>query len=254
MPAGERLQRGVVLERALPAALPAYATPFPHAQFVLLAAEAAPDTLSALPFVRDVAMDAARRDAAATYDALYADLAPYRIAATRLAGSPVLARDASPWRLLPFVFVQACVDGRYRLSFVFHVEGPDWVGRYHAHLRPAWPAAAFARGDATLRAELRAALADAAVELRALIERAHRDALRPDGRQALIGSLHLVGHRAGGIASPERFVVRADLVEDDATSVLFRLAGDPTAPAASGGLLFGVHRLRKDQLHTFEAL
>jgi hypothetical protein len=43
----------------------------------------------------------------------------------------------------------------------------------------------------------------------------------------------------------------AELIEEDDNQVLVRIDGDPSQAASAGGLFFGVHRLRKDQLHTF---
>jgi hypothetical protein len=46
----------------------------------------------------------------------------------------------------------------------------------------------------------------------------------------------------------------AELIEEDDEQVLVRIDGDPSKPASAGGLFFGVHRLRKDQLHTFRPI
>jgi hypothetical protein len=42
----------------------------------------------------------------------------------------------------PFVFAQHCYDERFRLSLVFHVDGPStgWIGRYTYHLPTSFPA------------------------------------------------------------------------------------------------------------------
>ena len=53
--------------------------------------------------------------------------------------------------------------------------------------------------------------------------------------------------------SPNLMVVRgAEVIEESADTVLVRMPGDVSHAAALGGLFFGVHLLRKDQLHTFK--
>lgn len=39
--------------------------------------------------------------------------------------------------------------------------------------------------------------------------------------------------------------------EDGADLVIVRVAGDVSMSGSTGGLLYGVHYLRKDRLHTF---
>lgn len=70
--------------------------------------------------------------------------------------------------------------------------------------------------------------------------------------RAEVGSLHLVGGRASGLLSPTLVKAKdAEVIEETAERVIVRLPGFMGLPGTSGGLFFGVHVLRKDQLHTF---
>jgi hypothetical protein len=70
-----------------------------------------------------------------------------------------------------------------------------------------------------------------------------------------VGSLHLVGGKAAGLLSPMIVISKAaDVIEETTDYVIVRMPGDMSNPGTMGGLFFGVHYLRKDQLHTFKKL
>ena len=96
-------------------------------------------------------------------------------------------------------------------------------------------------------------IGEGCIQLRQLVERGGRGELRSNGVRVDVGSLHLVGERSGGWLSPNLVIARdGELIEEDEEHVLVRLDGDPSQPVTAGGLFFGVHSLRKDQLHTFK--
>jgi hypothetical protein len=87
--------------------------------------------------------------------------------------------------------------------------------------------------------------------LRQLVERGARGELTSRQARVEVGSLHLVGGRAAGLVSPTLLRVKdAELIEETGEMVLLRLPGDMSHAGTLGGLFFGVHLLRKNQLHT----
>jgi hypothetical protein len=279
LPLGPRAAQGFTVVRSLPQALPEGAEPLAARQLVLLvppsgarsAAQAVTGLLIPVPFVSDAifgAADAIGRDEARARKAQQFDgVDPHAAVLAALRASPVLTVREAPLptatgatiappglTLQPFAFVQGCDDGRFRLALVAHLQDGDWVGRYTVHLGLTLSQAEFAEPDPAVRAALREAMAEAAVPLRNLLERAVRGELRPSGRLATVGSLHLHGNSPPStFISPTSLLERdADLIDEIPDHIVVRLAGDMTQNAAIGGLVFGVHWLRKDQLHTFE--
>jgi hypothetical protein len=60
---------------------------------------------------------------------------------------------------------------------------------------------------------------------------------------------------AAGLVSPMIVISRdAEVIQDSIDTVVVRMSGDMSNPGTSGGLFFGVHYFRKDQLHTFKKL
>lgn len=256
MPAAD-WQRGLRLRSELPpSGLPAHAVPILHAQFVLLPAESplgkAVDLLMPVPFVVDAVTDQINTARAKDLDKAQADLDPVGLVRQQLtlAGAPPLRADGLDTYV--FAFAQECVDDRYRFALVAHLRTAAWNGRYMVHLPQSLPAAAFKRGDATTLAQLRLGMTEAAAALTQLLQRATRGELQPSGTRVDIGSLHLVGGKASGVISPTLIKARdIDLIEETSTTVLVRIAGDAQQAASAGGLLFGVHLLPRDQLHTY---
>ncbi len=243
---------GVRLQRSLPAVLPGGAQVLPKAQLVLLPGESAAGMLVPVPFLAGAIAGAMDRSEAAAEAAQLATVDPYAMAQQAWQGSPLLSEAADALQLQPFAFLQASVDDRYRIAVVNQLTRGDWVGRYTVHLRSTYDSASFHSVTPALLQTLQGEMREASAVLRGLVERAARGELRGGGRRVDVGSLHLVGNKAAGVVSPTLLVARgAELIEEDAGHVLVRIDGDPAQPASAGGLFFGVHRLRKDQLHTF---
>lgn len=252
-PMAEALSQGVRLERSLPKALPEKSSSAPHSQFVLIRSENAAELASPIPFVADIVTSAVHKKDAEAYEAQYARVDPFRIVADVMKGSPVLAKAAGGVPMQPFAFVQECVDARYRISLVGHVESGDHLGRYFIHLADLFTPDEIRKPTPPVLDRMESDLRAAAAQLRTLLERAARRELQPSGVRVDVGSLHLVGGRAIGLVPPTlQHAKNADLIEEGPDHVLVRIDGDPSKAASVGGLMFGVHWLRKDQLHTFE--
>ncbi len=253
----ERLARGVAVVRGLPKALPDKSSAVPNAQFVLLPSESAAQLLVPVPFVGEAVEGVFHASAAESLGKRLASLDPYRQVLTSLQGSQLVKVTTSvapgEMTLQPFVFVQDCADDRYRLTLVAHLQGGDWVGRYLVHLPTTYSQADYAQPTAQVLATMEREIGAGASQLRQLVERGARGQLGPSGMRADVGSLHLVGVRAIGLMSPN--IVRAkdvDVIEEGPEHVIVRIRGDMTLATSAGGLFFGVHLLRKDQLHTFK--
>jgi hypothetical protein len=248
----ELAAQGITLVRALPAQLPDKAVAVPHAQFVLVPNENAAGLLVPVPFVAEAITGVFDRNVAEGLEQRYASIAPYRLALAAMQGSPLFRPAGGALTLKPFVFITECVDDRYRIASVFQLEGSGWIGRYTVHLPTTYPLDAFKQPSAATLATLQTELTEAAAQLRGLVERGARGELGPSAVRAEVGSLHLVGGRSGGLLSPTMVRARnAEVLEETADRVIVRLPGFMGMAGTSGGLFFGVHVLRKDQLHTF---
>lgn len=247
------LRQGITLERALPSTLPDKAAPIPHAQLVLLPTESAAGFLMPIPFVAEAIEGAVNQTAANAYESKWAQIHPFRVALAELQASPLYRATGGAVTVKPFAFVQACADDRYRVALVLHATAGDWTGRYMAHLPSTYSADETARPGPAMVARLSEELKIAAGQLRTVLERAAQGELQTAARKADVGSLQFVCGRSIGLISPNLMVVRgAEVIEESAETVLVRMPGDVSHAAALGGLYFGVHLLRKDQLHTFK--
>ena len=243
---------GIRLQRSLPSVLPGGAQVLPNEQLVLLPGESAAGMLVPVPFLAGAISGAMDRSEAAAQAAQFASIDPHELAQQAWQGSPLLSTAADALLLQPFAFLQASVDDRYRIALVHQLSRGDWLGRYTVHLRSSYDSASFHRVTPALLQTLQTELREGSLVLRGLVERAVRGELRGRQGRVDVGSLHLVGNRAAGVVSPNLVLARgAELIEEDAAHVLVRIDGDPSQPASAGGLFFGVHRLRRDQLHTF---
>jgi hypothetical protein len=248
----ELAAQGISLVRALPGVLPDKAVPVPHAQFVLVPNESAAGLLMPLPFVAGAIGGAMDRSMAEGLEQRYASIAPYRIALAAMQDSPLFRPTGGGLILKPFVFITECVDEQYRIASVFQLEGGGWTGRYTVHLSTTYRLDAFKHPNAAILASLQRELTEAAAQLRLLVERGARGELGPSSARAEIGSLHLVGGKAAGLVSPTLLRVKdAEVIEETGDQVTVRLPGEMSNAGTLGGLFFGVHVLRKDQLHTF---
>lgn len=249
----EAAAQGITLVRELPAVLPDKAVAVPHAQFVLVPNESAAGLLVPVPFVAEAIGGVFDHNLAEGLEQRYASIAPYRIAVDAMQGSTLFRAEGGGLTLKPFVFITECVDDRYRIASVFQLEGGAWTGRYTVHLPTTYPLDAFKQPTAATLASLQQELTEAAMQLRLLVERGARGDLGPTGMRAEVGSLHLVGGRASGLLSPTLVRARdAEVIEETDDRVIVRLPGFMGMAGTGGGLFFGVHILRKDQLHTFK--
>jgi hypothetical protein len=249
----ESLQHGVSVVRSLPAQLPAKSVPIANSQYVLLPAESAAGLLMPIPFVSEAIGAALDHAAAASFDGAFNAIDPAGMATDALRTSPVFRATDGAVTLQPFVVMQECADDRYRLALIYHLSYQDWVGRYTYHLPTTYDSNAFKSPDAGMRDSIQHELRDGAQVLRGVIERGARGELAGHAAKVDIGSLQLVCGKAAGMLNPGIVVSpNADLIDEAADHVLVRLAGDMTQAASVGGLFFGVHYLRMDQLHTFK--
>lgn len=246
---------GIRLQRSLPAVLPGGAQVLPGRQLVLLPGESAAGMLVPVPFLAGAIAGAMDRSEAASEAAQLSGVDPYALAQAAWQGSALSSDSADALVLQPFAFLQACVDDRYRIALVHQLSRGDWVGRYTVHLRSSYDSDSFHRVTPALLLTLQNEMREGSTLLRGLVERAARGELRGSRARVDLGSLHLVGNRAAGLVAPTLVLARnAELIEEDDEMVLVRIDGDPSQPASAGGLFFGVHRLRKDQLHTFRSV
>jgi hypothetical protein len=248
-------QKGVSLQRSLPQVMPDKAVPIPHSQFVLIPSESAAGLLMPIPFVSGAIGAALDRHTAETFEASYGQISLYNIALAEMQASPFFRAAGGALQLQPFAFLTECVDDKYRLALVFLLQGGGWTGRYMYHLPTTYDVAEFKSPSPQLLAAVRAEFVAGAQVLRQLLERAARGQLESRGVKAELGSLHLVGGRAAGLLAPRLVVSKeADVLEETDDYVVVRMPGELANAGATGGLFFGVHYLRKSQLHTFKKL
>lgn len=252
-PAPQLLHGGVVLERSLPAELPAESTPFPASQMVLVSTDSAAGLLLPVPFVTDVVMSAVHQHEARSLGATLKPFDPYQAMVRAMAGSSILSPDGKGVPLRPFAYLVDCSDAQYRLAMVARVDTPQWMGRYMAHLPTTLKHSELQRQDAALAGAVQNEIAQAAVILRSMLERDARGELSNVLYRANVGSYHLACSTISGVLSPKLMLARnAEVVEDSADHIIVRVMGDPSHSGPTGGLLYGMHYLRRDQLHTFE--
>ena len=248
-------QRGVSLQRSLPQVLPEKSVPIPHSQFVLIPNESAAGLLMPIPFVSGAIGAAIDRHTAETFESSYGQISPYNIALAEMQSSPFFRAAGGALQLQPFAFLTECVDDKYRVALVFQLQGGGWTGRYMYHLPTAYDVAEFKAPSPQTLAAVRAEMVTGSQVLRQLLERAARGQLESRGVKAELGSLHLVGGKAAGLVSPTLLVSKdADVLEETADHVVVRMPGELANAGTTGGLFFGVHYLRKSQLHTFKKL
>lgn len=254
-PAPQLLHDGVALERSLPAELPAESTPFPGSQMVLVSTDSAAGLLVPVPFVTDVVLSALHQQQARNFGASLKALDPYGSMQQAMAGSPLLSSNGKGQALRPLAYLVDCSDNQYRLAMVARIDTPHWMGRYMAHLPTTLPRAALQDGGAALAGAVQQDMAQAARQLRGMLERDARGELSQVLYRADVGSYNLACSTITGVLSPKLLLARnAEVVEDAADHIIVRVAGDPALSGATGGLLYGMHYLRKDQLHTLHRL
>lgn len=184
------------------------------------------------------------------------DPTPIAVDAVARAGMPSKGA-ASAFDMMPFVFVQYCDDGKFRLSLVFQVRSnqasSSWVGRYTYDLPTTYDASRFNKLTSQDMANYRIELAEGAKELTDLMQRDLEGRLPEKGRLVHFGSLYLVGSKMGGMGiytMPEKLYFPAQLIEETDKYVTVRLNGRMHNTLMGGGLAFGVHRSNRNLVHT----
>jgi len=165
--------------------------------------------------------------------------------------------ESSTYTVKPFVFMQHCDDGQFRLSLVFHVQGngtaSSWVGRYIYDLPTSYSDFGLkSMGPADL-AKYRAELAAGAAALSDLMQRDLEGKLPMKGKAVNFGSLYIVGSKIGGMGiytQPQEIHFHGQLIEDTDSYVTVRLDGHMHNTLLGGGLAFGVHRTSRKLAHT----
>lgn len=244
--------QGLIIKRSLPADLPAESAVFPDSEFVLISTDNATGMLMPVPFVAEAITGALNRRHANALAPKFASIDPYAIVNAAMQGSSLLNRGGDSVVLHPLAFIVDCSDAQFRIALAARIQSSAWKGSYMVHLSTGYRRAALVDHDTGAIAPMRAEMTDAAVTLRRLIEKDAQGELTRPLYKADIGSMHLACSTVSGVLSAK--LIRAanvDVVEEGDDYVIVRMPGKLTDPGALGGLMFGLHYLRKDQLDTF---
>lgn len=244
-------REGLTIQQSLPADLPDESSRLPGSQFVLISTDNVAGLLMPVPFVAEAVAGALNQHEANALARRYASVDPYAIVSTAMQGSPLL-RSGSSVVLHPLAFLVDCSDARYRVALTARMESGAWKGSYMVHLPTTYKHATLVAGGADAIAPMRTEMAAAAVILRRLIEQDARGELTRPLYTADVGSLHLACSTVSGVLSAKLIrSIHTDVVEEGSDYVVVRMAGKLTDSGPLGGLMFGLHYLRKDQLDTF---
>ena len=166
-------------------------------------------------------------------------------------------QQSSTYTVEPFVFVQHCDDGNFRLSLVFHVHGngsaSSWVGRYIYDLPTSFSDFRLKSLSPADLANYRAELAAGAAALSDLMQRDLEGKLPMTGKAVNFGSLYIIGSKVGGMGiytQPQAIHFPGQLIEETDSYVTVRLDGHMHNTLMGGGLAFGVHRTSRKLAHT----
>lgn len=245
--------RGLVLKRGFPGKLPSEAAPVAGSQLVLVPSESAAGLLVPIPFVTEMATGAYHRYEASGLARHLGALDVFGIFERTMAGSPLFGQADGKVPVYPVAYLSDCTDGQYRISLAIRIEQEPWIGRYVAHLPITYSAAELAAAAPGTIAAMRHDVEEGAARLRELVERDAAGALQTARYRADVGSLHLACARVAGMLSANLLLARnAEVLEEDAAHVVIRVPGNLGETGPSGGLMYGVHYLRRDMLHTFD--
>lgn len=246
-------EQGISIIHGLPKAIPGKASPIPGIPYVFILPESAATLLVPIPFVGDAVVDKLHQNTSNSYKNKFTAADPYDYALKSLQRTSFYKAENAVYKLYPYVIIQQGFDDVYRVSLVYHIEGPDWVGRYFYHLPTTYPKAEFVNTPPAEIKSLQQELAAGADQLADLLKRDEAEELVPHGKKATLGSLFLVGNRVGGVASPNIMAYPGvNIIDDTGDRVIARIAGDIKEDGQSGGMLFGVHYFHKSQLHTYK--
>jgi hypothetical protein len=248
--------QGLQLKRALPAKMPDGSIPATGSQLVLVPTENLAanvvDMVIPIPFVSDIATGAYNKYQGIGLGKHYGSLDVFDIVKRAMADSPLLMQGNGKISTYPIAYLAECSDGQYRLSLAGRIEEAPWVGRYVAHLPTTYNESEFSAATPATVASMKRELEAAAITLRRLIEGDAAGKFNVAQYRADLGSHHLSCAKVGGLVSSKRMLaLNAEVVEDDDEHVVVRIDGDVGQSGAGGGLMYGLHYLRKDQLHTF---
>ncbi|WP_175970391.1 hypothetical protein [Burkholderia sp. BCC0322] len=184
------------------------------------------------------------------------DPEPVALEAIRQAGLLVDGK-AALYTVEPFVFMQHCDDGRFRLSLVFHAHDNSspspWVGRYIYDLPTSYGESQLKSLSSRDLANYRAELSGGAAALSDLMQRDLNGKLPTRGKPVNFGSLYIVGSKLGGMGiytPPQAIHFSGQLIEETDSYVTVRLDGHMHNTLLGGGLAFGVHRTSRKLVHT----
>lgn len=254
MPADVRTQ-GLMLKHDMPSKLPEGSKRLAGSQLVLVPTDSAVGLVVPLPFVADIATSAYHTHEATTLATRYAGVDVFDLVQRAMASSVLMRNGTGKNALFAVAYLVDCDDAVFRVALSGRIESGPWTGRYTVHLPTALSEKALAAGAPATIATLNSELGDAAVTLRSLLERDAADAFKTGLYRADVGSLHLNCGKVAGLVSPRLLLARgAEVLEETADHIVVRTAGDLGQSGPSGGLLYGVHYLRKDQLHTFNRI
>lgn len=245
--------RHIALENKLPEDLPQHSSRFPGSEFVLIPQDSAVGMVVPVPFVTDAVLDSVHGREAGEMAKRFASIDPYTIVQQVMTGSSLLANGGIATQ--PFAYMIDCKDERYRMALVARMRDQAWTGRYVVHLPSTYSRDDIATANPAVLARMGQELKDAASILRRMLERDAHGELTQPLYHADVGSFNLACSDVGGLLPATLLLSRnAAVVEEDEQHILIRGKGDMKQAGAAGGLLFGLHYLRKDQLHTFKRL
>ncbi len=246
-------EQGIAVIHSLPKTIPGGSSPIPGIPYVFILPDSAATLLVPIPFVGDAVMNQMHKSTSNSYKNKFTAADPYDYALKNLQKTPFYKAENATYKLYPYVVIQQGFDDIYRASLVYHIEGPNWVGRYLYHLPTTYPKAEFANTPPAEIKSLQQDLQTGAEQLTTLLKRDEAGELVSHGKKATLGSLFIVGSKIGGLVSPDVLAYpNIDILEEGSDYLIVRSAGDIRSDGQSGGLLFGVHYFHKNQLHTYK--
>lgn len=246
-------EQGISVVHELPKTLPGGSSPIPGVPYLFILPDSAATLLVPIPFIGDAVVNQIHQSTSNAYKNKFSAADPYDYAVKSLQKTPFYKAETAPYKLYPYVVIQQGYDDVYRASLVYHVEGPNWVGRYLYHLPTTYPKAQFANTPPSEIKSLQQDLSAGADELSDLLKRDDMGQLAPHGEKAKLGSLFIVSSKISGLVSPEVLAYpNIDIIEEDNDHVIARIAGDMKTDGQSGGMMFGIHYFHKNQLHTYK--
>ncbi|WP_444922921.1 hypothetical protein ACJJH9_12110 [Microbulbifer sp. DLAB2-AF] len=244
------------MEKSLPDALPEQSAQVPESQYVMIQSKGGSILLG--PILGSLNIAANTKKLAEKYKDKYVGVDPFEISYKSILETNELITETPSYKLMPFVFIQECYDDKFRLSLVYHVENGSWTGRYTYHLPTQYTKENFSRPNLSDLERYRNELSIGADQLSKLLKADVDGKLTPSGKKIDFGSLYIVGNKMGGMGiytMPEELhFPDTDLVEEGDDYVIIRRQGNMKATGLFGGLAFGVHYFKKDQLHTYNPM